>query len=107
MQLKVKNTNAFEVLTELEEGELANKEPSFHLNTSPIVEKLLDEGIEPNEEHIFPNPPISVKLVVINTQPTSSSVYAEDHSEGDVENVYDETGAFMASGSGYGHARSY
>ena len=32
---------------------------------------------------------------------------AEEESEGDVKNVYDETGTFMASGSGYGTKSLY
>ena len=45
--------------------------------------------------------------MVTSTQPTSLSWCAKKDSEGDVENVKDETGTFMESGSGYGTKSLY
>nr|GEV58606.1 reverse transcriptase, RNA-dependent DNA polymerase [Tanacetum cinerariifolium] len=49
----------------------------------------------------------SVKTVVTSTQSASSILCAAEDSKGDVENVCDETGTFMASGSGYGTKSLY
>jgi hypothetical protein len=67
------------------------------------VATIVDLGHNVNEN----TPPISAKPVVTSTQLASSSLCAEDDIEGDVENVYDETRTFMASGSGYGTKSLY
>ncbi|GJW58512.1 hypothetical protein Tco_0105243 [Tanacetum coccineum] len=82
---------------------------SEHSSTTTNVATSVDLGHNVNEvQQINENTSsTSAKHVVTSTQPASSSLCAEEDSEGDVENAYDETGTFMASGSGYGAKSLY
>ena len=100
----VNTSNTFELLNTLDERMNDENMPGIQLSNTTNVAKSVDLGHNVNEvQQINENAiHISVKPLVTNTQLASSSLFAEEDSDGDMKNVYDKTGTFMASGSGYG-----